>query len=142
MPPQAPHPPSAADHLAALGGATLIGALALQVVAPSAAQAAGGFDYTRPETVATGLAAPRGMAFLRTGLVLDALHAAQRTRGSLHGATMHTEHGGQYVSKAWAAARTAAGVRPVDGAVGSSAGAARKRHTTTVRARGTAHRSV
>ncbi|RFS40524.1 IS3 family transposase [Micromonospora craniellae] len=32
---------------------------------------------------------------MRTDLVIDALHAAQRTRGSLHGAIMHTDHGAQ-----------------------------------------------
>ncbi|MCW3845592.1 DDE-type integrase/transposase/recombinase, partial [Micromonospora yasonensis] len=37
---------------------------------------------------------------MRTDLVIDALHAAQRTRGSLHGAIMHTDHGAQYTSKA------------------------------------------
>ncbi len=30
---------------------------------------------------------------MRTDLVIDALTAAQRTRGSLHGAIMHTDHG-------------------------------------------------
>jgi transposase InsO family protein len=32
---------------------------------------------------------------MRTDLVLDALNAAQRTRGSLDGAIMHTDHGAQ-----------------------------------------------
>ena len=32
---------------------------------------------------------------MRTDLVIDALHAAQRTRGNLHGAIMHTDHGAQ-----------------------------------------------
>ncbi|WP_432956129.1 IS3 family transposase [Micromonospora haikouensis] len=32
---------------------------------------------------------------MRTDLVIDALHAAQRTRGSLHGAIMHTDNGPQ-----------------------------------------------
>jgi hypothetical protein len=32
---------------------------------------------------------------MRTDLVLDALAAAQRTRGSLHGAILHTDHGAQ-----------------------------------------------
>jgi hypothetical protein len=32
---------------------------------------------------------------MRTELVIDALNAAQRTRGSLDGAIMHTDHGGQ-----------------------------------------------
>jgi glucose/arabinose dehydrogenase len=53
--------------LAALAGAALVGALALQAVLPSAAQAAGGFDFTRPQIVATGLATPWGMAFLPDG---------------------------------------------------------------------------
>ena len=36
---------------------------------------------------------------MRTELVLDALHAAKRTRGSLDGAIMHTDHGAQYTSR-------------------------------------------
>ena len=31
---------------------------------------------------------------MRTDLVIDALNAAQRTRGSLDGAIVHTDHGG------------------------------------------------
>jgi transposase InsO family protein len=58
---------------------------------------------------------------MRTELVVDALHAAQRTRGSLHGSIMHTDHGAQYTSKAFAQACTAAGVRQSMSAVGSSA---------------------
>ncbi|GAA0909875.1 hypothetical protein GCM10009557_84430 [Virgisporangium ochraceum] len=53
--------------LAALSAAALVGALAILVLSPSAAQAAGGFDFTRPQTVATGLATPWGMAFLPDG---------------------------------------------------------------------------
>lgn len=34
---------------------------------------------------------------MRTDLVIDALHAAQRTRGSLRAARMHTDHGAQAV---------------------------------------------
>jgi glucose/arabinose dehydrogenase len=55
--------------LAVLSGAALVGALTLR---PSAAQAAGGFDFTRPQTVATGLATPWGMAFLPDGSALVA----------------------------------------------------------------------
>ncbi|MBQ1052146.1 IS3 family transposase [Micromonospora sp. C51] len=58
---------------------------------------------------------------MRTDLVIDALNAAQRTRGSLHGAIMHTDHGAQYTSRAFAEACTAAGVRQSMSAVGSSA---------------------
>ncbi|MGR6317526.1 IS3 family transposase [Micromonospora soli] len=58
---------------------------------------------------------------MRTDLVIDALHAAQRTRGSLDGAIMHTDHGAQYTSRAFAAACTTAGVRQSMSAVGSSA---------------------
>jgi transposase InsO family protein len=58
---------------------------------------------------------------MRTELVLDALHAAERTRGSLDGAILHTDHGAQYTSKAFAAACTTAGVRQSMSAVGSSA---------------------
>jgi transposase InsO family protein len=58
---------------------------------------------------------------MRTDLVLDALAAAQRTRGSLDGAIMHTDHGAQYTSKAFAAACATAGVRQSMSPVGSSA---------------------
>jgi transposase InsO family protein len=58
---------------------------------------------------------------LRTDLVIDALAAAERTRGRLDGAIMHTDHGAQYTSKAFAAACTAAGVRQSMSKVGSSA---------------------
>jgi transposase InsO family protein len=58
---------------------------------------------------------------MRTDLVIDALNAAQRTRGSLDGAIMHTDHGAQYTSRAFATACTAAGVRQSMSAVGSSA---------------------
>ena len=58
---------------------------------------------------------------MRTDLVLDALHAAQRTRGSLDGAIMHTDHGAQYTSKSFAEACTAAGIRQSMSKVGSSA---------------------
>jgi transposase InsO family protein len=58
---------------------------------------------------------------MRTELVLDALHAARRTRGSLDGAILHTDHGAQYTSRAFAAACVAAGVRQSMSAVGSSA---------------------
>ncbi|MFB9855206.1 IS3 family transposase, partial [Micromonospora andamanensis] len=58
---------------------------------------------------------------MRTDLVIDALRAAQRTRGSLHGAIMHTDHGTQYTSRAFAAECQAAGVRQSMSAVGSSA---------------------
>ncbi|GIJ51384.1 transposase [Virgisporangium aliadipatigenens] len=58
---------------------------------------------------------------MRTDLVLDALAAAQRTRGSLHGAILHTDHGAQYTSRAFAAACAAAGVRQSMSAVGNSA---------------------
>ena len=58
---------------------------------------------------------------MRTDLVIDALRAAHRTRGSLHGAIMHTDHGAQYTSRAFAAECQAAGVRQSMSAVGSSA---------------------
>jgi transposase InsO family protein len=58
---------------------------------------------------------------MRTELVLDALAAAQRTRGSLAGAILHTDHGAQYTSRAFAAACTTAGVRQSMSPVGSSA---------------------
>src|SRR3989440_5720995 len=58
---------------------------------------------------------------MRTGLVLDALAAAQRTRGSLAGSVLHTDHGSQYTSRAFAAACHIAGVHQSMSAVGSSA---------------------
>ncbi|MFE7620723.1 IS3 family transposase [Streptomyces sp. NPDC057496] len=58
---------------------------------------------------------------MRTELVLDALAAAERTRGSLKGAIMHTDHGAQYTSRAFADACRRAGVLQSMSAVGSSA---------------------
>jgi transposase InsO family protein len=58
---------------------------------------------------------------MRTELVLDALVAAERTRGSLAGAVLHTDHGSQYTSRAFAAACQAAGVRQSMSPIGSSA---------------------
>ena len=58
---------------------------------------------------------------MRTELVLNALHAAQATRGSLAGAIFHSDHGTQYSSKAFADACQAAGVTQSMGAIGSSA---------------------
>jgi transposase InsO family protein len=58
---------------------------------------------------------------MRAELVIDALAAAERTRGSLRGAIFHSDHGAQYTSKAFADACTAAGVTRSMSAVGSSA---------------------
>jgi transposase InsO family protein len=58
---------------------------------------------------------------MRTDLVIDALNAAKRTRGSLDGALFHSDHGAQYTSKAFAAACATAGIRQSMSAVGSSA---------------------
>ncbi|MDQ0989430.1 transposase InsO family protein [Streptomyces sp. V3I7] len=58
---------------------------------------------------------------MRTDLVIDALAAAERTRGSLAGAVMHTDHGAQYTSRAFADACRQAGVRQSMSAIGSSA---------------------
>lgn len=58
---------------------------------------------------------------MRTDLVIDALTAAQRTRGSLNGAIFHSDHGAQYTSKAFAAACARAGVRQSMSRIGSSA---------------------
>jgi transposase InsO family protein len=58
---------------------------------------------------------------MRSELVIGALTAAQRTRGSLAGAIFHTDHGAQYVSRAFAQACQVAGVIQSMGAVGSSA---------------------
>ncbi len=54
-------------------------------------------------------------------LVTDALAAAIGTRGSLAGSIMHTDHGAQYTSRAFAEACRSAGVRRSMSAVGSSA---------------------
>ncbi|ATL25600.1 Mobile element protein [Streptomyces formicae] len=56
-----------------------------------------------------------------TDLVIDVLAAAVRTRGSLAGSVMHTDHGAQYTSRAFAEACRSAGVRQSMSAVGSSA---------------------
>jgi transposase InsO family protein len=67
---------------------------------------------------------PAGWAIadhMRTDLVTDALTAAERTRGSLAGAIMHTDHGAQYTSAAFADACRQAGVRQSMSAIGSSA---------------------
>jgi transposase InsO family protein len=58
---------------------------------------------------------------MRTDLVIDALDAAQRTRGSLAGALFHSDHGAQYTSRSFAAACEAAEIRQSMSAVGSSA---------------------
>jgi transposase InsO family protein len=58
---------------------------------------------------------------MRAGLVVDALAAAERCRGSLAGAIFHSDHGAQYGSAAFAAACAKAGVRRPMSAVGSSA---------------------
>ncbi|GGU48275.1 transposase [Streptomyces violascens] len=58
---------------------------------------------------------------MRAELVIDALAAAERTRGSLNGAIFHSDHGAQYTSAAFADACTAAGVTRSMSAVGSSA---------------------
>jgi transposase InsO family protein len=58
---------------------------------------------------------------MRADLVTDALAAAIRTRGSLAGSIMHTGHGAQYTSQAFAEACRSAGGRRSMSAVGSSA---------------------
>jgi transposase InsO family protein len=58
---------------------------------------------------------------MRTDLVTDALAAAERTRGSLAGAVMHTDHGAQYTSRAFADACRRSGIRQSMSAIGSSA---------------------
>ncbi|WP_190046370.1 IS3 family transposase [Streptomyces finlayi] len=58
---------------------------------------------------------------MRADLVTDALAAAIRTRGSLAGSIMHTDHGAQYTSRILAEACRSAGVRRSMSAVGSSA---------------------
>lgn len=58
---------------------------------------------------------------MRTSLVTDALHMAATTRGSLAGATFHSDHGAQYVSKEFAETAQQLGLTLSRGAVGSSA---------------------
>lgn len=58
---------------------------------------------------------------MRTELVIDALAAAEWTRGSLTGAVMHTDHGSQYTSRAFGEICRSAGARQSMGAIGSSA---------------------
>ncbi|CAL9370157.1 IS3 family transposase ISRhosp5 [Streptomyces sp. enrichment culture] len=58
---------------------------------------------------------------MRADLVIDALHAAERTRGSLAGAVFHSDHGAQYCSRASADACREAGVTQSMSAIGSSA---------------------
>jgi glucose/arabinose dehydrogenase len=58
--------------LAALTSAFVVTALTLRPALTSAAAAAGGFDFTQPQTVASGLATPWGMAFLPDGSALVA----------------------------------------------------------------------
>jgi transposase InsO family protein/transposase len=58
---------------------------------------------------------------MRTEFVVDALAAAERCRGSLNGAIMHTDHGAQYTSRAFAEACRKARIRQSMSAVGSSA---------------------
>ncbi|SCF61853.1 Transposase InsO and inactivated derivatives [Streptomyces sp. Ncost-T10-10d] len=58
---------------------------------------------------------------MRAELVVDALTAAERTRGSLAGAVMHTDHGARYCSRAFADTCRKAGVTQSMSAVGSSA---------------------
>ncbi|MFE2992712.1 IS3 family transposase [Streptomyces sp. NPDC059262] len=58
---------------------------------------------------------------MRTDLVADALRMAVHTRGSLNGAVFHSDHGAQYVSRAFADLCTELGVTQSMGAVGTSA---------------------
>ncbi|MEV7109153.1 IS3 family transposase [[Kitasatospora] papulosa] len=58
---------------------------------------------------------------MRADLVTEALAAAIRTRGSLAGSIMHTDHGAQYTSRIFAEACRSAGVQQSMSAVGSSA---------------------
>ncbi|MFG6202709.1 IS3 family transposase [Nonomuraea sp. JJY05] len=58
---------------------------------------------------------------MRTELVTDALRAAAATRGGLHGAIFHADHGAQYTSAEFAKVCAELGVRQSMGAVGSSA---------------------
>jgi transposase InsO family protein len=58
---------------------------------------------------------------MRTELISDALLAAQQQRGTLTGAVFHSDHGAQYVSRAYAELCQQLGVTQSMGAVGTSA---------------------
>ncbi|MBB6175010.1 transposase InsO family protein [Nocardiopsis mwathae] len=58
---------------------------------------------------------------MRTSLVVDALAAARRERGSLAGAVFQSDHGAQYTSAEFASVCEQFGVARSMGAVGSSA---------------------
>jgi transposase InsO family protein len=58
---------------------------------------------------------------MRTDLIVDALHAAHDTRGSLAGAIFHSDHGAQYTSRGFAELCAEWGVTQSMGAVGTSA---------------------
>ncbi|GED90657.1 transposase [Streptomyces sp. 6-11-2] len=58
---------------------------------------------------------------MRTDLVADALRMAARTRGGLERAVFHSDHGSQYVSRAFADLCDQLGVTRSMGAIGSSA---------------------
>ncbi|MFF3929932.1 IS3 family transposase [Streptomyces hirsutus] len=58
---------------------------------------------------------------MRTSLVTDALRMAARTRAGLDGSVFHSDHGAQYVSRAFADLCTELGVTRSMGAVGISA---------------------
>lgn len=58
---------------------------------------------------------------MHTDLVIDALAAAELTRGSLAGAVPHTDHGSQYTSRAFADTCRRAGTRQSMSAIGPSA---------------------
>ncbi|GGR66427.1 hypothetical protein GCM10010282_69290 [Streptomyces roseolus] len=58
---------------------------------------------------------------MRANLVTDALAAAVHTRGTLAEPITRTDHGARYTSRAFAEARSSAGVRRSMSAVGSSA---------------------
>jgi transposase InsO family protein len=56
---------------------------------------------------------------MRTELVEDALKAADALRGGLAGAKLHSDHGSQYTSRAFAKLCADLGVRQSMGRVGS-----------------------
>lgn len=58
---------------------------------------------------------------MRTDLVIDALRAAARERGSLDGALFHSDHGSVYTSRAYGQVCAELGVVQSMGAIGSSA---------------------
>jgi glucose/arabinose dehydrogenase len=75
-----------------LAATSVMTTLAVRDATPAAAQVAGGFDFTRPQVVASGLTVPWGMAFLPDGTPL----VSERNSGRV----LRLQQGGQPVQVA------------------------------------------